>query len=85
MVVAEPMECATCSSLFCKRCLEPWLVNNDYCPKKCDGTEPSNFKEVNRFVLNNLLSLKFTCKNEACKQEPLPYKTAIDHIGSCEL
>ena len=83
-VVIDPKECSGCQSLFCKKCIEPWLERgNNHCPKKCKGNEEVEFKEVHRFVMNELHELLFKCQNHGCGQQNT-YQAAISHFKRCE-
>ncbi len=55
-VVLDPLECKSCSSLYCKGC----LPRNDLpCPKRCGGSE---YGKVNRLIMNVLNKLNFRCQ-----------------------
>ena len=71
-IVLDAIECNGCNSLFCTGCIEPWRRNNQPCPKKCQGNEDVGCTPVNRYVKDDLMRLKFKCKNQTCTQV-LPY------------
>ena len=54
-VVLEPVECKTCSSLYCKGCLTKPDME---CPKRCGGAE---YGRVNRMIMNTLNKQPFRC------------------------
>lgn len=54
MVVMDPLECSGCQTLFCTSCIDPWRANNDCCPKKCKGNEEVEFREVHRYINQEL-------------------------------
>ena len=50
MVVLNPSECSGCQSLYCADCIALWREKNNYCPKKCQGNEAVEFRQVHRLV-----------------------------------
>lgn len=81
-VVKDPLECSGCSSLFCKLCIAPWMRENFNCPKKCKGDAHVKFREINRFVMNELQDLRLKCPHQACAEVNV-YTEAIKHLGNC--
>ena len=55
-VVLEPVECRSCSSLYCKACVK---VENMPCPKRCGASE---YTKVNRLIMNALNKMSFKCQ-----------------------
>jgi len=49
MIIFDPIECASCDSLFCKECIETWKFKYHNCPKKCNEFQP---KKINRILKN---------------------------------
>lgn len=62
-VVNHPVECSSCDTPFCALCIEPWAAKNDSCPKKCRGNDAITFKQLNRYVAQELNEMKFKCMN----------------------
>ena len=82
MIALDPVECAKCDSIYCSGCITPWLSHEDFCPKKCDGTNAMNLKPVNRFVLNEMRSIQLKCHNEGCDFTG-PLDEAVKHKKTC--
>ena len=82
MVVLNPSECSGCQSLFCGDCIAPWREKNNSCPKKCQGNEAVEFRQVHRLVQQDLNDLKFKCFNEGCC-DISAYKPAMEHKITC--
>ena len=83
MIVREPRECGSCQSLFCQACIQPWMANNESCPKKCKGNEAVEFGNLHRYVKQDLLALKFKCGLPECEFVG-PYEEAINHYKDCK-
>lgn len=82
MVVRQPTECSGCQSLFCAECIQPWAASHDSCPKKCRGDGAVEFKDVHRYVKQDLLSLQFKCGLPECDFKGA-YQAAMDHKKTC--
>jgi hypothetical protein len=70
-LVIDPLECSTCSTIFCKICISKC----DKCPIKCNGR---TFRKVkNRSTLSILEHLKVFC---ARCFKLLKYNQLLDHL-----
>lgn len=83
MVVLEPVECSGCQSVFCAECIVPWKEKNDSCPKKCQGNEAIEWRQLHRLVNEDLKNLEFKCENAGCESVNC-YQKAIEHKNLCE-
>ena len=51
--VIDPVECLTCNSIFCKKCLYEYTLYSKRCPNRCD----INYRPVNRSLKNLINSV----------------------------
>ena len=49
--VINPVECLTCNSIFCRKCLYEYTLYSKHCPNRCD----INYRPVNR-ILKNIIN-----------------------------
>ena len=79
--VIDPVECLTCSSIFCKKCLYEYTLYSKHCPNRCD----INYRPVNRILKNLINSVKVPCiyYHKGCR-EILTYETFYSHVKICE-
>ena len=79
--VRNPVECATCNYIFCKRCVHSFTLYSKHCPNRCT----LNFKPVNRILNNMINQITMPCPfcHKGC-QEQLRYEQYEKHIVSCE-
>lgn len=83
-MVNQPKECNRCQSLCCSDCLTEWAASSEACPKACQGASPVAFKDVHRYVKQDLLSLQFKCEVPECDFTG-GYVEALNHRKACEL
>ena len=78
--VINPVECLTCNSIFCRRCLYEYTLYSKHCPNRCD----INYRPVNRILKNIINSVKIPCIffHKGCK-EILTYEIYDKHIKQC--
>ena len=64
--VIDPVECLTCNSIFCKKCLYEYTLYSKRCPNRCD----INYRPVNRILKNLINSVKVPCiyYHKGCKE-----------------
>ena len=79
--VIDPVECLTCGSIFCKKCLYEYTLYSKHCPNRCD----INYRPVNRILKNLINSVKVPCiyYHKGCR-EILTYETFYSHVKICE-
>ena len=79
--VRNPVECATCNYIFCKRCVHSFTLYSKHCPNRCK----LDFKPVNRILNNMINQITMPCPfcHKGC-QEQLNYEQYEKHILSCE-
>ena len=79
--VIDPVECLTCNSVFCKKCLYEYTLYSKHCPNRCE----INYRPVNRILKNLINSVKVPCiyYHKGCR-EILTYETYYSHLKSCE-
>ena len=79
--VIDPVECLTCNSVFCKKCLYEYTLYSKHCPNRCD----INYRPVNRILKNLINSVKVPCiyYHKGCR-EILTYETYYSHLKICE-
>ena len=78
--VVDPVECLTCNSIFCKKCLYEYTSYSKHCPNRCE----LNYRPVNRILKNIINSVKVPCiyYHKGCK-EILNYETYYSHVKIC--
>ena len=79
--VIDPVECLTCNSIFCKKCLYEYTLYSKRCPNRCE----INYRPVNRILKNLINSVKVPCiyYHKGCR-EILTYETYYSHLKICE-
>ena len=79
--VIDPVECLTCNSIFCKKCLYEYTLYSKRCPNRCD----INYRPVNRILKNLINSVKVPCiyYHKGCR-EILTYEVYYSHLKICE-
>ena len=79
--VVEPVECLTCNSIFCKKCLYEYTLYSKHCPNRCD----IKYRPVNRILKNLINSVKVPCiyYHKGCR-EILTYESFYSHVKICE-
>ena len=79
--VIDPVECLTCNSIFCKKCLYEYTLYSKRCPNRCD----INYRPVNRILKQLINSVKVPCLfyHKGCR-EILTYETYYSHLKICE-
>jgi len=79
--VIDPVECLTCNSIFCKKCLYEYTLYSKHCPNRCE----INYRPVNRILKNLINSVKVPCiyYHKGCR-EILTYETYYSHLKICE-
>ena len=79
--VIDPVECLTCNSVFCKKCLYEYTLYSKHCPNRCE----INYRPVNRILKNLINSVKVPCiyYHKGCR-EILTYETYYSHLKICE-
>ena len=79
--VTNPLECATCSTIFCRRCIFDYTLYSNHCPNRCKN----QFKPVNRILKNMINSVQVNCIffHKGCK-EMLNYENYDKHIENCD-
>eukprot|EP00824_Muranothrix_gubernata_P014381 TRINITY_DN29894_c0_g1_i2.p1 TRINITY_DN29894_c0_g1~~TRINITY_DN29894_c0_g1_i2.p1 ORF type:complete len:303 (-),score=24.28 TRINITY_DN29894_c0_g1_i2:8-868(-) len=58
MVPRDPMECASCSQLFCKKCIQKWMHGKNQCPNRCDG---KNIRMASKVIVKLIRNLEIKC------------------------
>ena len=78
--VQDPVECLSCSSIFCRKCLYEYTLYSKHCPNRCD----INYRAVNRILKNLISAVKVPCMyfHKGCK-EILTYATYDNHLKQC--
>ena len=78
--VTNPLECSTCSTIFCRRCIFDYTLYSNHCPNRCKN----EFKSVNRILKNMINSVQVNCIffHKGCK-EMLNYENYDKHIENC--
>ena len=78
--VIDPVECLTCNSIFCKKCLYEYTLYSKHCPNRCD----INYRPVNRILKNLINAVKVPCifYHKGCK-EILNYESYYSHLKNC--
>ncbi len=78
--VQDPVECLSCSSIFCRKCLYEYTLYSKHCPNRCD----INYRAVNRILKNLISAVKVPCMyfHKGCK-EILTYATYDSHLKQC--
>ena len=79
--VIDPVECLTCNSIFCKKCLYEYTLYSKHCPNRCE----INYRPVNRILKNLINSVKVPCiyYHKGCR-EILTYETYYSHLKICD-
>ena len=79
--VLDPVECLTCSSIFCRKCLYEYTLYSKHCPNRCD----INYRPVNRILKNLISAVKVPCIyfHKGCK-EILTFEIYDTHLKQCE-
>ena len=79
--VLDPVECLTCSSIFCRKCLYEYTLYSKHCPNRCD----INYRPVNRILKNIICAVKVPCIyfHKGCK-EILTFETYDTHLKQCD-
>ena len=79
--VLDPVECLTCNSIFCRKCLYEYTLYSKHCPNRCD----INYRPVNRILKNIISAVKVPCIyfHKGCK-EILTFETYDRHIKGCD-
>ena len=78
----EPVECTTCKSIFCKTCIESWLILKKKCPNNCrDFTIKKTYVLIDK-IIN---STKVKCQNhdQGCLAS-VPYEELKTHQSTCK-
>ena len=78
--VIDPVECLTCNTIFCRKCLYEYTLYSKHCPNRCD----INYRPVNRILKNLISAVKVPCIyfHKGCK-EILTFETYDRHIKGC--
>ena len=78
--VIDPVECLTCNSIFCKKCLYEYTLYSKHCPNRCD----INYRPVNRILKKLINAVKVPCifYHKGCK-EILNYESYYSHLKNC--
>ena len=65
-VLEEPVECKTCQTNFCSKCMDSWRVKSVKCPNNCE----LNLRRTHRYLRGVLNSLHLKCINTSfgCQQ-----------------
>ena len=79
--VLDPVECLTCNSIFCRKCLYEYTLYSKHCPNRCD----INYRPVNRILKNIINAVKVPCIffHKGCK-EMLKFEDYDRHLKQCE-
>jgi len=79
--VIDPVECLTCNSIFCKKCLYEYTLYSKHCPNRCD----INYRPVNRILKNLINAVKVPCifYHKGCR-EILNYENYYTHLKICK-
>ena len=79
--VIDPVECLTCNSIFCRKCLYEYTLYSKHCPNRCD----INYRPVNRILKNLISAVKVPCIyfHKGCK-EMLSFEIYDRHIKQCD-
>lgn len=80
-LVMNPIECNSCSKLFCKECIESWLKSskNHECPNKHTFSKKGKLDEWIQPALNRIF---IKCPFKDCNNE-YAYSTWANHIKVC--
>ena len=79
-ILINPFMCNNCQYVYCKKCIDEWLKNNNECPNgQCKKENPEYKENIN--TNNILLRLKFECNK--CGNEFL-YEEVKKHADNCK-
>ena len=78
-LVMTPVECQNCSKLFCKNCIDSWLINAKECPNKHPFVKK---EELDEWVKKALGKIFLKCPYKGCKSD-YNYKYWTDHLKKC--
>lgn len=82
-VLDDPIECPTCSSLFCRGCIKTYQKSKrNECVMRCSLRQ---LTPANRTLRKLLEELVFVCNNQAngCDLK-IPYEGLTSHHAECE-
>jgi E3 ubiquitin-protein ligase NRDP1 len=81
-VLDSPIECQTCTTLFCKSCITKFQTQaGSICPVRC---RMPKLQQANKYVRNFLSELEFECNNKVngCK-DTIKYDFLGRHLEAC--
>ena len=76
-VAYNPVQCNTCQSLFCGKCLKMWKKHNQKCPGGCGSIFIE--KKLDKIVKNQLSNFKFQCPADKGCGQIFNYDNASKH------
>ena len=77
-LVMNPVECQKCSKIFCKYCIDDWLLKEKECPNK----HPFIKKELGNYLKKSLDKIILLCPYNGCTSNH-NYNNWLDHVKSC--
>jgi hypothetical protein len=79
-LVMSPVECETCTKLFCKDCIDNWLLN---CANECPNKHPfKKIEELDEWIKIALGKIFIKCPFNGCKED-YNYKYWMNHVKKC--
>jgi len=80
-LVMAPVECETCSKLYCKDCIDNWLKNSNECPNKHPFAKK---KELDDWIKKELGTIFLKCPYIGCGSD-YAYQYWTGHVKKCHL
>jgi len=80
-LVMTPVECETCSKLYCKDCIDNWLKNSNECPNKHPFAKK---KELDDWIKKELGTIFLKCPYIGCGSD-YAYQYWTGHVKKCLL
>ena len=78
-LVMTPVECETCSKLFCKDCIDNWLKNSNECPNKHPFVKKEKLDDWIKIELGRIF---IKCPYIGCGSD-YAYKHWTKHVKKC--
>ena len=78
-LVMTPVECETCSKLFCKDCIDNWLKNSNECPNKHPFVKKEQLDDWIKIELGRIF---IKCPYIGCGSD-YAYKHWTKHVKKC--
>ncbi|CAG0892164.1 unnamed protein product [Cyprideis torosa] len=83
-VLNNPQELTTCGHIFCKRCINQWISQNQTCPKDRKNITSSGLQNPRSVVLCQMLGdLRVRCPESGC-EDVVTLDALSSHRKSCK-